>query len=122
MELNQSEIVKENNLTDQESINDELERQQLKQQLSMLSAIHKQKTDLIENIKKQLSQIEKYSSLNEIKSSLGKVIREIDFSNAMQNDWDYYSKYFEKNNQDFINKISEKLCTLLKLQYQNLIY
>ncbi|MEO1262710.1 MAG: hypothetical protein AAFZ15_28140 [Bacteroidota bacterium] len=122
MDLSQKNINAKMVELEQELKSSKLECQQLNKQLSMLSTIHKQKTELVNNIKTELIKLEKSASSNEFKSVLGRLIREIDFNDSMRNNWDFYSNYFEKGNQDFIEKISKEFPTLTSRDHRLCLY
>ena len=122
MDLSQDKISAKMIDLEQEIKNSRLECQQLNKQLSMLSTIYKQKTELVNHIKSELIKLEKSAFTNNFKSVLGKLVRQIDFNESMRNNWDYYSNYFEKGNQDFIEKISKEFPVLTSRDHRLCLY
>ena len=96
----------------QELENSRMECRRLNEQLAALVTQQTQKTTLIRNLKKGLKTIEKKDKTEEVKKGIGQLIRMIDLDASMENNWDQISLYFDKANQDFLKRLSNKYPSL----------
>lgn len=111
--------------TQQELESSRLECRRLNEQLAALVTQQTQKNTLIKNLKNGLKALEKKDRREEIVKGVGQLIRMIDLDASMDNNWDQISLYFDKANQDFLNRLStkfpqltpkdHKLCAYLRL-------
>lgn len=84
------------------------------------------KNEFIESIKKDLQEVKKSGKQrSETKRALEKIVKGIDITLKLQEDWEQFEYHFEKVHSDFLSRLQtqypnlspneQKLCTLLRL-------
>ena len=83
------------------------------------------KNEFMETIKEELEEVKRKGKSMETKHSLEKIVREIDTTLRLQEDWKQFEYHFDQVHGDFLNRLKEqfhdlspneqKLCALLRL-------
>jgi ligand-binding sensor domain-containing protein len=83
------------------------------------------KNEFMENIKVELEEVKQKGKSLETKHALEKIVREIDTTLRVQEDWNQFEHHFDQVHGDFLNRLREhfsdltpndqKLCALLRL-------
>lgn len=83
------------------------------------------KNEFMETIKQELEEVKRKGKSVETKQSLEKIVREIDTTLRLQEDWEQFEYHFDQVHGDFLNRLREqfhdltpneqKLCALLRL-------
>ena len=83
------------------------------------------KNEFMEAIKEELEEVKQKGKSMEAKHALEKIVREIDSTLRLQEDWKQFEYHFDKVHGDFLNRLREnfldltpneqKLCALLRL-------
>jgi DNA-binding NarL/FixJ family response regulator len=83
------------------------------------------KNEFMETIKEELEEVKRKGKSIETKHALEKIVREIDTSLRLQEDWKQFEYHFDQVHGDFLNRLREhfhdltpneqKLCALLRL-------
>ncbi len=83
------------------------------------------KNEFMETIKEELEEVKQKGKSTETKQALEKIVREIDTTLRLQEDWQQFEYHFDQVHGDFLNRLREqfhdltpneqKLCALLRL-------
>jgi hypothetical protein len=83
------------------------------------------KNEFMETIKQELEEVKRKGKSAETKQSLEKIVRDIDTTLRLQEDWEQFEYHFDQVHGDFLNRLREqfhdltpneqKLCALLRL-------
>jgi hypothetical protein len=83
------------------------------------------KNEFMETIKEELEEVKRKGKSTETKQALEKIVREIDTTLRLQEDWEQFEYHFDQVHGDFLNRLREqfqdltpneqKLCALLRL-------
>lgn len=83
------------------------------------------KNEFIESIKEELNEVKQKGSNRETKKALEKVVKEIDVTLRLEQDWEQFQYHFEKVHGNFLTRLradypdlspnEQKLCTFLRL-------
>jgi DNA-directed RNA polymerase specialized sigma24 family protein len=83
------------------------------------------KNEFMETIKQELEEVKRKGKSIETKQALEKIVREIDTTLRLQEDWEQFEYHFDQVHGDFLNRLREhfhdltpneqKLCALLRL-------
>lgn len=83
------------------------------------------KNEFMENIKEELEEVKKKGKSMETKHALEKIVKEIDTTLRLEEDWKQFEYHFDQVHGDFLNRLREnfrdltpneqKLCALLRL-------
>jgi DNA-binding NarL/FixJ family response regulator len=83
------------------------------------------KNEFMETIKEELTEVKRKGKSMETKQALEKIVKEIDTTLKLQEDWEQFEYHFDQVHGDFLNRLREefqdltpneqKLCTLLRL-------
>ena len=83
------------------------------------------KNEFIASIKEQLKEVKQKGSSKETKKALEKVVKEIDVTLRLEEDWEQFQYHFEQVHGDFLSRLradypdlspnEQKLCTFLRL-------
>ena len=83
------------------------------------------KNEFMENIKEELEEVKQKGKSTETKNALEKIVKEIDTTLRLQEDWQQFEYHFDQVHGDFLNRLREnyrdltpneqKLCALLRL-------
>ena len=83
------------------------------------------KNEFMETIKEELEEVKRKGKSMETKHALEKIVREIDTTLRLQEDWEQFEYHFDRVHGDFLNRLREqfhdltpneqKLCALLRL-------
>ncbi|MBK8920329.1 MAG: hypothetical protein IPM81_02310 [Saprospirales bacterium] len=83
------------------------------------------KNEFMETIKEELEEVKRKGKSTETKHALEKIVREIDTTLRLQQDWEQFEYHFDQVHGDFLNRLREqfqdltpneqKLCALLRL-------
>jgi hypothetical protein len=83
------------------------------------------KNEFMETIKKELEEVKRKGKSTETKHALEKIVKEIDTTLRVQEDWEQFEYHFDQVHGDFLNRLREqffdltpneqKLCALLRL-------
>ncbi len=83
------------------------------------------KNEFMETIKEELEEVKRKGKSSETKQALEKIVREIDTTLRLQEDWEQFEYHFDQVHGDFLNRLREqfqdltpneqKLCALLRL-------
>lgn len=83
------------------------------------------KNEFMETIKEELKEVKRKGKSMETKLALEKIVREIDTTLRLQEDWEQFEYHFDQVHGDFLNRLREqfhdltpneqKLCALLRL-------
>jgi len=83
------------------------------------------KNEFMETIKEELEEVKRNGKSMETKQALEKIVREIDTTLRLQEDWEQFEYHFDQVHGDFLNRLREhfldltpneqKLCALLRL-------
>jgi hypothetical protein len=83
------------------------------------------KNEFMENIKKELEEVKRKGKSTETKHALEKIVKEIDTTLRLQEDWKQFEHHFDQIHGEFLNRLREefqeltpneqKLCALLRL-------
>lgn len=83
------------------------------------------KNEFMENIKEELEEVKRKGKSLETKHALEKIVREIDTTLRLEEDWKQFEYHFDQIHGDFLNRLREefldltpneqKLCALLRL-------
>lgn len=83
------------------------------------------KNEFMETIKGELEEVKRKGKSTETKQALEKIVREIDTTLRLQEDWEQFEYHFDQVHGDFLNRLREqfheltpneqKLCALLRL-------
>lgn len=83
------------------------------------------KNEFMETIKEELEEVKRKGKSTETKQSLEKIVKEIDTTLRLQEDWQQFEYHFDQVHGDFLNRLREqfhdltpneqKLCALLRL-------
>jgi ligand-binding sensor domain-containing protein/DNA-binding CsgD family transcriptional regulator len=83
------------------------------------------KNEFMETIKRELEEVKRNGKSTEMKQALEKIVREIDITLRLQEDWEQFEYHFDQVHGDFLQRLREqfheltpneqKLCALLRL-------
>ena len=83
------------------------------------------KNEFIESIKEELKEVKQKGKTAETKLALEKVVKEIDISLRLRQDWEQFEYHFDKAHGDFLSRLrdeypdlspnEQKLCAFLRL-------
>jgi len=83
------------------------------------------KNEFIESIKKELQEVSKSGKKATTRQALEKIVKEIDITLKLQEDWEQFEYHFDQVHGDFLSRLQhdypklspneQKLCTLLRL-------
>lgn len=83
------------------------------------------KNEFIESIREELKELKQSGRKSETKRALEKMVKEIDITLKLQEDWEQFEYHFEQVHGDFLSRLQQdypslspneqKLCTLLRL-------
>ncbi|MBK8428316.1 MAG: hypothetical protein IPL27_21185 [Lewinellaceae bacterium] len=83
------------------------------------------KNEFMESIKEELEEVKRMGKSVETKQALEKIVKEIDTTLRLQEDWEQFEYHFDQVHGDFLNRLREqfhdltpneqKLCALLRL-------
>lgn len=83
------------------------------------------KNEFMENIREELEEVKRKGKSVETKQALEKIVREIDTTLRLEEDWKQFEYHFDQIHGDFLNRLREqfhdltpneqKLCALLRL-------
>lgn len=86
------------------------------------------KNEFIETIKEELKEVKRKGKNIETKKALEKLVREIDFTLKLQEDWEQFKRHFDQVHGDFLSRLREefqnlspndqKLCAFLRLNLE----
>ncbi len=101
------------------------ELQHLNNQLAASTMNLVVKNEFMETIKQELEEVKRKGKSAETKQALEKIVKEIDTTLRLQEDWEQFEHHFDQVHGDFLNRLREhfqdltpneqKLCALLRL-------
>jgi len=119
----QQQRQKERRLLEEEKMQSEL--QHLNKLLAASTMNLVVKNEFIESIKKELKEIKQKGNSKETKKALENIVKEIDVTLRLEEDWEQFQYHFEQVHGDFLSRLrtdypdlspnEQKLCTFLRL-------
>jgi len=124
-QLQEVERQKEKELKQLEEDNIKAEMQHLNSLLTASTMNLVVKNEFMENIKEKLKEVKRKGKNKETKEALEQLVKEIDITLRLQEDWEQFEYHFNKVQGDFSKRLTaefldltpneQKLCTFLRL-------